>query len=340
MEIKRSFNNILVTGGASFIGSHFLDLMVENYKDINFYNYDALTYACNPMNNNKIDSRTNYQFTRGNINNLNFLNDFIEKNEIDCVIHFAAETHVDRSIIEPDLFEKTNVKGTLNILEVLKNTWKDKSDKLLYFISTDEVFGPMAQKKYCNESLRHLPGNPYAASKSGAEAFIRSFKNTYGIPFLISYSSNNFGPRQYPDKLIPMTIFRLINNMEIPVHGNGLNERDWMYVKDHCSAIEKILFYGAINDSYCVGGKNVRTNIEIVHEICDIMDLRLNRIKGSSRKQIVFESDRPGNDNRYAVDVKKIHKELFWQPETSFNEAINQTIDWYLANKNWFHSFT
>ena len=332
----RKFKNILVTGGAGFIGSHLLNLMVVKYPTYNFINLDSLTYASNLDNLKQIEGKSNYLFIHGDIRDYKLNKEIFNKYKIDCVLHYAAETHVDKSILNPSLFLDTNVHGTVNLLQIASETWKGKKNVLFYFGSTDEVYGSLAPGKLSSEVSNHIPRNPYAASKSGAEQFIKAYSNTFDLPFIISNSSNNYGPYQYPDKLVPLLIKKVLHNKILPLHGDGKQERDWLWVKDHCIAIDKLLHFGKLNHSYCIGGNNVYTNEEVAFYICDMMEKKLDKNKGYFRKLIRNVKDRKGNDRRYAVDTSKLYKHLNWIPSTNFRDGLQLTISWYLEKSSVF----
>ncbi len=333
--------NILITGGAGFIGSHVVRLMVHKYPETNFVNLDLLTYAGNLENVADVAGNPNYTFVRGDIRNAEFLKDLFEKYNFDGVIHLAAESHVDRSIENPLAFVETNVLGTVNLLNTARNWWQDDfDDKLFYHISTDEVYGSLGKTGLFTEQTPYDPHSPYSASKAASDHFVRSYHDTYGMPTVISNCSNNYGPNQFPEKLIPLFINNIKNNKPLPVYGDGQYTRDWLYVLDHARAIDTIFNHGKSGETYNVGGFNEYTNIDLIHLLCDLMDDKLNRPAGTSRQLITFVKDRPGHDKRYAIDATKIKRELGWQPSVNFEEGLSKTIDWYLQNENWLKNVT
>ncbi|PKQ45762.1 dTDP-glucose 4,6-dehydratase [Confluentibacter flavum] len=330
---------ILITGGAGFIGSHVIRLFVETYPNYHIVNLDALTYAGNLENLKDIEDRPNYTFVKGDITNEVFINDLFEKYKFDGVIHLAAESHVDRSIKDPLAFVKTNVIGTMILLNAFKNTWKDNfSNKLFYHISTDEVYGTLGRTGLFTEMTSYDPNSPYSASKASSDHFVRAYGETYGMPYAITNCSNNYGQNQFPEKLIPLFINNIINHKPLPVYGDGNYTRDWLYVKDHAVAIDLVFHKGKNKETYNIGGFNEWKNIDLVKLLCQQMDEKLNREKGSSERLITYVKDRPGHDLRYAIDASKINQELGWKPSVTFEEGLNKTIDWYLNNEEWLHS--
>ncbi len=329
-------NNILVTGGAGFIGSHFVNLFTNKYSDYQIYNLDILTYASNLRNLNDIKGKNNHHFIKADICDFKLIKEIFVKYKINKVVHFAAESHVDRSIKDPFIFLKTNVMGTLNLLQAAKEVWsKDYSNKLFYHISTDEVYGSLnLQDKLFSELTRYDPHSPYAASKASADHFVRAFSYTYGVPILISNCSNNYGPYQYPEKLIPLLITNIINNKPLPIYGKGDNIRDWLYVEDHINAIDLIFHNGKLNETYNIGGYNEWRNIDLTKLIIKITDHLLKRKEGTSEKLINYVKDRHGHDLRYAIDATKIKNELGWSPSFKFEEGLEKTVKWYLENQN------
>jgi len=333
--------NILITGGAGFIGSHVVRLFVNKYPDTKFVNLDLLTYAGNLENVADVADKPNYSFVRGDIRNANFLKDLFEKYRFDGVIHLAAESHVDRSIENPLAFVETNVIGTVNLLNAAKALWQDDfNDKLFYHISTDEVYGSLGKTGLFTEATAYDPHSPYSASKAASDHFVRSYQDTYGMPTVISNCSNNYGPNQFPEKLIPLFINNIKHNKPLPVYGDGQYTRDWLYVIDHARAIDMIFTEGKAGETYNVGGFNEYTNIDLIHLLCDLMDNKLGRPEGTSRKLITFVKDRPGHDKRYAIDATKINRELGWKPSVNFSEGLSKTIDWYLENEAWLNNVT
>ena len=332
---------ILITGGAGFIGSHVVRLFVNKYPDIQIVNLDKLTYAGNLENLKDIQENLNYIFEKGDIVDSNFVNDLFDKYQFDGVIHLAAESHVDRSISNPLEFIQTNVLGTFNLLHAAKNIWSENfNDKLFYNISTDEVYGSLGMEGFFLETTPYDPQSPYSSSKASSDHFVRAYGNTYDLPFIISNCSNNYGENQFPEKLIPLFINNIRNNKSLPVYGDGLFTRDWLYVVDHARAIDTVFHNGKIGDTYNIGGFNEWTNIDLIKLLCKIMDDKLGRQQGSSAQLITFVKDRPGHDKRYAIDATKIKTELGWEPSLQFAEGLEKTIDWYLNNQDWLDSVT
>ena len=324
-------HNILITGGAGFIGSHVVRYFVNKYPNYRIYNLDILSYASNIENLNDIKNNENYTFIRGDICDNNFVRNIFKRYKISRVINLAAESHVDRSILDPLSFASNNVIGTLNLLQIAKDHWKNNfTNKLFYHISTDEVYGSLKKNGLFLETSKYDPRSPYAASKASSDHFVRSYKHTYDLPMIISNCSNNFGPNQFNEKLIPLVIKNIINNLPIPVYGNGENIRDWIYVDDHISAIDLLFHNGQIGDTYNIGGSNERRNIDLIHQLINITDHILGRIKGTSMKLIKYVSDRPGHDFRYAIDSSKLNKELGWKASTNFDKNIEKTVLWYI----------
>lgn len=327
---------ILITGGAGFIGSHVTRLFVNKYPEIKIINLDKLTYAGNLKNLIDIEGRSNYTFIKGDITDSNFIFDLFEKYKFNGVIHLAAESHVDRSIANPMEFVKTNVIGTVNLLNAAKYIWQnDLNDKLFYHISTDEVYGSIENGGFFIEETPYSPRSPYSASKASSDHFVRSYYNTYCLPVVISNCSNNYGPNQFPEKLIPLSINNIKNNREIPVYGKGENIRDWLYVEDHAKAIDIIFNNGKTGETYNIGGNNEWRNIDLIYKLCEIMDNRLGRKSGTSEKLITFVKDRAGHDLRYAIDSSKLQNSLNWKPSLQFEEGLAKTVDWYLQNEKW-----
>ncbi len=332
---------ILITGGAGFIGSHVLRLFVNKYPEKQFVNLDLLTYAGNLENISDLENKDNYTFEKGDIRDKDFIEKLFQKYQFDGVIHLAAESHVDRSIENPLEFVETNVIGTVNLLNAAKNLWKNDFDhKLFYHISTDEVYGSLGKTGLFTEETSYDPHSPYSASKASSDHFVRSYYDTYGMPTVISNCSNNYGPNQFPEKLIPLFINNIQNNKSLPVYGDGQYTRDWLYVIDHARAIDQIFHEGKVGETYNIGGFNEYTNIDLIHLLCDLLDEKLGREKGSSRQLITFVKDRPGHDKRYAIDATKINKELGWKPSVNFEQGLSKTIDWYLENSQWLQNVT
>ena len=336
-----SNKNILITGAAGFIGSHVLRLMVLKYPDSHFINLDALTYAGNLENIKDIESAANYTFIKGDICDATLVASIFEEYKIDGVIHLAAESHVDRSIKDPLAFIQTNVLGTVNLLNAAKNAWqKNYEGKLFYHVSTDEVYGSLGETGLFTETTPYDPRSPYSSSKASSDHFVRAYGNTYGLPFVISNCSNNYGPNQFPEKLIPLFINNIVEQKALPVYGNGQYTRDWLYVIDHAIAIDAIFHNGKNGETYNVGGLNEWTNIDLIHLLCELMDEKLGRVKGSSARLITYVKDRPGHDKRYAIDASKLCNELKWQPTVDFKQGLSKTIDWYLENAKWLEHIT
>ena len=333
--------NILITGGAGFIGSHVVRLFVEKYPNYHIYNLDALTYAGNLENLSDIENKPNYTFIKGDITDEVFINNIFQDYKFDSVIHLAAESHVDRSIEHPLEFVKTNVIGTMVLLNAFKACWKgDFENKRFYHISTDEVYGSLGETGLFTETTPYDPNSPYSASKASSDHFVRAYGETYGLPYVISNCSNNYGQNQFPEKLIPLFINNIINNKPLPVYGDGNYTRDWLYVKDHAVAIDLIFHKGINAETYNIGGFNEWKNINLVKLLCQQMDKKLGRLEGTSEKLITYVKDRPGHDLRYAIDASKINKELGWQPSVTFEQGLKKTIDWYLSNEDWLNSVT
>ena len=332
---------ILITGGAGFIGSHVVRLFVEKYSSYHIFNLDALTYAGNLENLKDVEGHSNYTFVKGDITDTAFIDDLFQTHRFDSVIHLAAESHVDRSITDPLAFVKTNVIGTMILLNAFKSTWKDNfEDKLFYHISTDEVYGALGETGLFIEETPYDPNSPYSASKASSDHFVRAYGETYRLPYVITNCSNNYGQNQFPEKLIPLFINNIINNKPLPVYGDGNYTRDWLYVKDHAIAIDLVFHKGRLGETYNIGGFNEWKNIDLVRLLCQQMDGKLGRERGSSEKLITFVKDRPGHDLRYAIDASKIKDELGWTPSVTFEEGLEKTIKWYLENESWLNSVT
>lgn len=333
--------NILITGGAGFIGSHVVRLFVQKYSDCQIYNLDSLTYAGNLENLRDIENAQNYHFLKIDITDAEAVNEAFRRYQFDKVIHLAAESHVDRSITDPLAFARTNIMGTLNLLQAALQTWKSNfENKLFYHISTDEVYGTLGETGLFIETTAYDPNSPYSASKASSDHFVRAYGETYGLPFVISNCSNNYGPNQFPEKLIPLFINNILSKKPLPVYGDGNYTRDWLYVLDHAAAIDLIFNKGKLKETYNIGGFNEWKNIDLVKLLCKQMDEKLNNKVGTSEELITYVKDRPGHDLRYAIDATKINKELHWQPSVTFEEGLSKTIDWYLNNKEWMEKVT
>ena len=338
---KRNFRNILVTGGAGFIGSHVVRLLINAYPDSHIFNLDKLTYAGNLENLSDLEYKENYSFIRADINHEEEISRIFKEHQFDGVIHLAAESHVDRSIKDPLAFVKTNIIGTLNLMNAARNIWgNDFSNKLFYHISTDEVYGTLGEKGLFTENTSYDPNSPYSASKASSDHFVRAYGETYNLPYVISNCSNNYGPNQFPEKLIPLFINNIINREELPVYGDGNFTRDWLFVKDHAVAINTIFHNGRIKETYNIGGFNEWKNIDLVRLLCNLMDTKLKTSGANSESLITFVKDRPGHDKRYAIDASKIKNELGWMPSVTFEEGLSKTIDWYLENPLWLKRVT
>ena len=340
MYKKNSPKKILITGGAGFIGSHLVRRLVTQYKDYQVFNLDALTYAGNLENLKDIEQAQNYSFVKGDITDAYFVNDLFSQINFDGIIHLAAESHVDRSISDPVSFVRTNVLGSVNLLNASLQLAKDNADFLFYHISTDEVFGSLGGEGFFNESTAYDPNSPYSASKASSDHFVRAYGETYGLPYIISNCSNNYGPNQFPEKLIPLFINNIIKNRPLPVYGDGNYTRDWLYVKDHAEAIDLVFHKGRKGETYNIGGFNEWKNIDLTRLLCQLMDKKLGRKEGTSEKLITFVKDRPGHDLRYAIDASKINTELGWKPSVTFEEGLEKTIDWYFENQEWLAHVT
>lgn len=335
-----SYKKILITGGAGFIGSHVVRLFVKQYTAYEIVNLDALTYAGNLENLRDIENAANYRFVKGDITDEVFINELFEKEQFDGVIHLAAESHVDRSIMDPLAFVKTNVIGTAILLNAARKNWQDTSDKRFYHVSTDEVYGSLGETGFFTEETPYDPRSPYSASKASSDHFVKAYYHTYNLPVVLSNCSNNYGSHHFPEKLIPLMINNIINNKPLPVYGKGDNVRDWLWVEDHARAIDVIFHKGRLGETYNIGGFNEWKNIDIVMLLCRLMDQKLGRADGESAKLITYVKDRAGHDKRYAIDATKLNKELGWQPSLQFEEGLGKTIDWYLANQEWVKNIT
>ena len=333
--------NILVTGGAGFIGSHLVRLLVNKYPAYHIINMDVLTYAGNLENLKDIEHKQNYSFAKYDICDFKKVQQVFVDYKIDSVIHLAAESHVDRSIEDPFSFAQTNVMGTLSLLQVAKNYWNGNfSNKLFYHVSTDEVYGSLEKEGFFTEKTNYDPHSPYSASKASSDHFVRAFSDTYGLPVVISNCSNNYGSYQFPEKLIPLFINNIVNNKPLPVFGKGENVRDWLFVNDHARAIDVIFHEGKIGDTYNIGGFNEWKNIDLIKVIIKTVDKILGRKEGTSNKLITYVKDRAGHDLRYAIDSSKLKNELGWKPSLQFEEGIEKTVKWYLDNKKWIDRVT
>ncbi|GAB2459485.1 dTDP-glucose 4,6-dehydratase [Hymenobacter qilianensis] len=334
---------IIITGGAGFIGSHVVRLFVTKYPEYQILNLDALTYAGNLENLRDIEHAPNYRFIKGDIADQAFIDELFAREEPDAVIHLAAESHVDRSITDPLAFVKTNVLGTVHLLNAAKNLWKPLGyeGKTFYHVSTDEVYGSLEMgPEMFTEDTAYDPRSPYSASKASSDHFVRAWYHTYGLPVKLSNCSNNYGPNHFPEKLIPLAIHRIRTQQPVPVYGKGENVRDWLFVKDHATAIDAVFHKGKVGDTYNIGGVNEWQNLELIHLLCDVVDEKTGQAPGTSRKLITFVKDRAGHDLRYAIDSSKIMNELGWKPSVTFEQGLAQTVDWYLANTEWLERVT
>lgn len=332
---------ILITGGAGFIGSHVIRHFIHKYPNYQIFNLDALTYAGNLENLQDIDKSPNYHFIKADINDENLILNIFKEHQFDGVIHLAAESHVDRSIKDPLAFIKTNIIGTVNLLNATKTIWQDNLEgKRFYHVSTDEVFGSLGEEGFFTETTAYDPRSPYSASKASSDHFVRAYYHTYHLPVVLSNCSNNYGPNHFPEKLIPLIIHNIKNNKALPVYGDGKYTRDWLWVKDHASAIDTIFHNGQVGESYNIGGNNEWKNIDLVEKLCDIMDELLGKAPNSSRQLITFVKDRPGHDRRYAIDASKLKNELGWEPTVTSDEGFRLTAQWYLDNEAWLNKVT
>ncbi|WP_375325914.1 dTDP-glucose 4,6-dehydratase [Flagellimonas sp. GZD32] len=332
--------HILITGGAGFIGSHVIRRFVSQYPSYHIYNLDALTYAGNLENLQDVEVASNYTFLKGDITDSEFIDQLFKKLKFDAVIHLAAESHVDRSIVDPLAFVKTNIFGTVNLLNASLVLTKENPNFLFYHISTDEVFGALGDTGHFTETTPYSPNSPYSASKASSDHFVRAYGETYGLSYIISNCSNNYGPNQFPEKLIPLFINNIIENSPLPIYGDGNYTRDWLFVEDHAKAIDLVFHKGEKQETYNIGGFNEWKNIDLTHLLCRLMDKKLNRSIGTSKKLISFVKDRPGHDLRYAIDASKINKVLGWKPTVTFEEGLQKTIDWYFDNREWLQRVT
>lgn len=332
---------ICITGGAGFIGSHVIRQFVISYPNYHIYNLDALTYAGNLENLKDIENKPNYHFIRGDIKDYIAIQELFNKHKFDGVIHLAAESHVDRSIEDPLAFVQTNVLGTVNLLNAFKSLWDGNYDKKrFYHVSTDEVYGTLGEEGLFTETTAYDPRSPYSASKASSDHFVRAYGETYGLPYVLSNCSNNYGEYHFPEKLIPLFINNILQAKPLPVYGDGNFTRDWLYVQDHARAIDLIFHKGRNHETYNIGGFNEWKNIDLIRLLCTQMDDKLGRKRGESEKLITFIKDRPGHDKRYAIDATKLNKELGWSPSVTFEEGLSKTIDWFLENKQWLERIT
>lgn len=332
--------NILITGGAGFIGSHVIRRFVNKYPNYQLINFDKLTYAGNLSNLKDVDGKSNYTFVKGDICSVEDVTRVFEEHQITHVIHLAAESHVDRSIENPLEFAMTNVIGTLNLLSVAKSFWKDGKDHVFHHVSTDEVYGSLNETDLFEETTAYDPRSPYSASKASSDHFVKAFFHTYDFPIKMSNCSNNYGSHHFPEKLIPLMINNILNMQPLPIYGKGENIRDWLWVEDHASAIDAIFHKGTLGETYNVGGLNEWTNIDLVNFLCRLMDEKLNREPGTSASLITYIKDRAGHDMRYAIDATKLETELGWKPSIQFEEGLSKTVDWYLENQDWVKDIT
>ena len=346
MKTDMNKKHILITGGAGFIGSHVVRRFVKNYPEYMIINLDKLTYAGNLANLRDIENAANYRFIKGDICDATFLQEIFSTYQFDGVIHLAAESHVDRSISNPMEFIMTNVVGTVNLLNAARESWSrllsggDFENKRFYHISTDEVYGSLGETGFFTEETKYDPHSPYSASKASSDHMVRAYHDTFGMPVVISNCSNNYGSFHFPEKLIPLAINNICNNNPVPVYGKGENIRDWLFVEDHAVAIDVIFHYGKNGDTYNIGGHNEWKNIDLIQLLCKILDRKLGRSEGTSAQLITYVKDRAGHDLRYAIDSSKLQRELGWKPSLQFEEGLEKTVDWYLANKKWMDEVT
>lgn len=334
-------SNILITGGAGFIGSHVIRHFINKYPNYKITNIDKLTYAGNLENLKDVEDNENYHFIKGDICDFDFVKELMQTHQIDSIIHLAAESHVDRSISNPMEFVTTNVIGTVNLLNAAKACWNGNyEDKLFYLVSTDEVYGTLGKTGLFTEQTPYDPRSPYSASKASADHFVRAYQHTYDMPVKLSNCSNNYGSYQFPEKLLPLFINNIKHNKNLPVYGDGKYTRDWLWVTDHARAIDDVYHKGKLGETYNIGGFNEWQNIDLIHLLIEQMDQKLGRPAGTSKELITFVKDRPGHDKRYAIDANKIKNELGWEPSVTFEEGLDKTIDWYLQNEDWLDNVT
>lgn len=330
---------IVITGGAGFIGSHVVRLFVNKYPDYQIYNLDSLTYAGNLENLKDVEDKPNYHFVKGDISDGDFVQNLFQKHQFDGVVHLAAESHVDRSITNPMQFVLTNVVGTVNLLNAARAIWGSNFEgKRFYHISTDEVYGSLGETGSFTETTPYQPHSPYSAAKASSDHFVRAYHDTFSMPTVISNCSNNYGPNQFPEKLIPLFIHNIKNNIPLPVYGQGTNVRDWLYVEDHAAAIDLIFHQAKVGETYNIGGNNEWRNIDLIKKLIEIMDRKLGRAEGASLSLITYVTDRAGHDLRYAIDASKLKRDLGWEPAVRFTEGFEATVDWYLANTEWLEN--